>query len=327
MISCPLCTYTLASSTNRDVFNPHGTEYKLYHCPGCSLEFWYPPKIIDEYYSNEEFVGYEAYHTGRRPFPWYCKYPFWVLKKRRISGDLLDIGCGDGIFLKKIQCLDLKVHGIDLDKKSIACASEVYGIKNVYVAKLETFASTTFQKFDVITFFEVMEHQENLDQFLGDIKRLLKAGGMIMGSVPNRERLFHTLKPRRGDGDFPPHHFLWFSRSVIAHFLRKYGFTNISFHSSTPPLSEYAVYLETALFGWLTCRIKQVMREKSAAFSGGNMRDSQESWHYQAVLIRAIRATRVLLFYPLAIILWPVMKQRGGMSINFEATLPIAQKS
>ncbi len=327
MISCPLCAYILHPNTNRDIFNPYGIEYKLYHCPECSLEFWYPPKIIDEYYSNEKFSGYGSYHMGKRLLPWYCKHPFSVLKKRKINGDLLDIGCGDGIFLKKLQCLNLNLYGIDLDRESVACANEVYGIKSVYAARLEIFVSTVFQKFDVVTFFEVVEHQENLDQFLIDVKKLLKANGLIFGSVPNRERLFHTLKQRRGDGDFPPHHFFWFSREVIAFLLHKHGFTNISFYSSMPPLSEYAVYLETALLGWLTCHIKKIIKKKFSSSMHNYIEANQRRWYQHTIFISAIHSIRVLVFLPLAIFLWPLMKRRGGMSINFEATLPITQKT
>jgi 2-polyprenyl-3-methyl-5-hydroxy-6-metoxy-1,4-benzoquinol methylase len=40
----------------------------------------------------------------------------------------------------------------------------------------------------VITFFEVLEHQDKPREFLEMVKGLLKEGGYIAGSVPNRER-------------------------------------------------------------------------------------------------------------------------------------------
>jgi 2-polyprenyl-3-methyl-5-hydroxy-6-metoxy-1,4-benzoquinol methylase len=45
-------------------------------------------------------------------------------------------------------------------------------------------------KFDVITFFEVLEHQDKLREFLEMVKGLLREGGYIAGSVPNRKWLF-----------------------------------------------------------------------------------------------------------------------------------------
>jgi 2-polyprenyl-3-methyl-5-hydroxy-6-metoxy-1,4-benzoquinol methylase len=46
-------------------------------------------------------------------------------------------------------------------------------------------------KFDVITFFEVLEHQDKPREFLEMVKGFLKGGGYIAGSVPNRDGMFN----------------------------------------------------------------------------------------------------------------------------------------
>lgn len=48
------------------------------------------------------------------------------------------------------------------------------------------FAKKEGLKFDVITFFEVLEHQDRPREFLERVKELLKPGGWLAGSVPKR---------------------------------------------------------------------------------------------------------------------------------------------
>ncbi|MEM5782690.1 MAG: methyltransferase domain-containing protein, partial [Candidatus Aenigmatarchaeota archaeon] len=74
--------------------------------------------------------------------------------------------------------------------------------------------------FDVITFFEVLEHQDRPKEFIETIKSMLKPGGYIVGSVPNRDSWMWRMSGRRiGKGDFPPNHFLRFSKRSFGKFL------------------------------------------------------------------------------------------------------------
>ncbi|MEM2074300.1 MAG: methyltransferase domain-containing protein, partial [Nitrososphaeria archaeon] len=74
--------------------------------------------------------------------------------------------------------------------KSIKVCQEKWGLKNTFVMSPQEFAEFCQKeglKFDVITFFEVLEHQDKPVEFLEAIKSMLKPGGYIAGSVPNRE--------------------------------------------------------------------------------------------------------------------------------------------
>lgn len=82
--------------------------------------------------------------------------------------------------------------GIDFDKRSIENARRRFGFNNLYTKTLEEFVSyaeTNDLSFDVITFFEVLEHQGRPLEFINNVRKVLKADGYIAGSVPNRERL------------------------------------------------------------------------------------------------------------------------------------------
>jgi SAM-dependent methyltransferase len=104
-------------------------------------------------------------------------------------------------------------------------------------------------KFDVITFFEVLEHQDKPREFLKMVKGLLREGGYIAGSVPNRERLFVDIDWKYFHGDHPPHHFLRFSKSSLEKALNLAGFKDIEVYKLDFSFIELFPYLEKKLFG------------------------------------------------------------------------------
>ncbi len=69
-----------------------------------------------------------------------------------------------------------------------------------------------------------MPHQDKPITFLEAIKSMLKECGFIAGSVPNRESWI-IKKHRKIDmvGDFPPHHFLRFSKTSLENLLSRVG--------------------------------------------------------------------------------------------------------
>ena len=104
-------------------------------------------------------------------------------------------------------------------------------------------------KFDVITFFEVLEHQDKPREFLEMVRGLLKYGGYIAGSVPNRERLFAEITWKYFHGDHPPHHFLRFSKYYLEKALNLAGFKDIEVYKLDFPFIEFFPYLEKKFFG------------------------------------------------------------------------------
>ena len=126
------------------------------------------------------------------------------------------------------------------------------GIVTVFAMSLEEFyeyAKEKNLKFDVITFFEVLEHQDKPRKFLEMLKGLLREGGYIAGSVPNRERLFVEIDWKYYHGEYPPHHFLRFSKSSLEKALNFSGFKDIEVYKLDFHFVELFPYLEKKLFG------------------------------------------------------------------------------
>ncbi|WP_457571128.1 class I SAM-dependent methyltransferase [Desulfovulcanus sp.] len=246
------------------------------------------------------------------------------------GGKLLDVGCGSGVFLCEARKLDFECYGIDFDKKSINIAKEKFCLDHVYSISLMEFIEfmqASSMRFDVITFFEVLEHQDDPRGFLQDVKKILTPGGYIAGSVPNKDRLFVDLERNATHLDYPPHHFLYFSRQSLKFLLEKEGFMDIKFYSTKRSTKRLAAALEEMLFR----KIAGDTREKVKVFFSSDVNSNNKSnciniakngslKYFSMFAFLFLRVVRNIVFFPLATAIAPVYNARG-YQIYFHAKL------
>jgi len=264
---CPICETEVEKEAFKDIYiSPYNNqEYKRYECPNCNLHWWEPLKIIPEFYESEVFECYTVFHEVAGVSLNDNHKAFFKYFPKEVKGMLLDVGCGDGRFIRHAKEHGFEVWGIDFDKKSVENVRKSLGIDTVFAMSLEDFyeyAKKNNLKFDVITFFEVLEHQDKPREFLQMVKGLLKDGGYIAGSVPNRERLFTEIDWRYFYGDYPPHHFLRFSKSSLEKALTLCSFRDVEVHRLDFPFKELFPYLEKKVFGNLD-GIKRKLKAKA----------------------------------------------------------------
>jgi 2-polyprenyl-3-methyl-5-hydroxy-6-metoxy-1,4-benzoquinol methylase len=254
-VKCPICYTEVEERNFKETYvSPYNNqEYKRCECPNCDVHWWEPLKIIPEFYESEVFEDYVAFHEGVGTRLGENHKAFFKHFSSNVRGKLLDVGCGDGRFLRYAKEQGFEVWGIDFDKKSVENVKRNLGIDTVFAMSLEEFyeyAKEKNLKFDVITFFEVLEHQDKPREFLEMVRGLLKEGGYIAGSVPNRERLFVEIDWKdRFHWDYPPHHFLRFSKSSLEKALNLAGFKDIEVYKLDFPFTELFPFLEKKLFG------------------------------------------------------------------------------
>lgn len=323
-IICPICNTNIHKEGNIDIYisKYNKEKYKLYRCPNCDAEFWEPLKIIPDFYDKEGEEAYGLFHSGIRTMPYWQKsfFKYFPLK----SGRILDIGCGDGIFLKEAQKKGFDVWGLDFDKKSIKISQEKFGLKNTYAMSLVNFTEFAIRqkiKFDVITFFEVLEHQDKPEEFINSVKSLLNNNGYIAGSVPNRESIIVKIERKLYQGDFPPHHFLRFSKKVILKFFLRNGFYDIETFLIHYPLIEYSAFIESVLTRNVGLKIKTAF--KAIIRKHKNDMFVNDYSIKKKIVFNMLKTTRSIVFLPFAIISKPFLFLRfiEGNDIYFQAKL------
>jgi len=224
---CPGCDE--ATTERAHHVAPHNNvRYTRNRCRSCGLEFWTPLVVDTSIYEDSGFSAYQDYHTGRRPFPRWAEPLFSSLSDASIR--TLDIGCGDGAVMARLQQMGADVRGIDLDAQSVTVAEGRCGAGTCAVSTLDAFVAARSGSdfgFGLVSFFEVLEHQVDPRRFLEQVAKLVAPGGMVAGSVPDRDRFLAFIDRRIDSGDLPPHHFLWFSMPALRALLERAGFVDV----------------------------------------------------------------------------------------------------
>lgn len=143
------------------------------------------------------------------------------LRRPKPGATLLDVGCGDGWFLREMQTVGWSVSGLDPDPEAVAVA-RASGLA-VREGMLEdgVFADGHF---DAITLNHVVEHLPDPVGTLSVCRRILKPGGLIWVSTPNLGSRGHALFGEDWRGLEPPRHLVLFTRAALVRALSDAGF-------------------------------------------------------------------------------------------------------
>ena len=131
-------------------------------------------------------LGFDAKYTQKRCFS--RQFTKWVkLRFFEKTGKLLDIGCGMGNYLDDFKQLGYDVYGIDIDKNNIKLCKEKK--LNVKICDMET-EKLPFPNnfFDFVFSKHVIEHIDNTENFLSEIKRVLKPNGITFIMTENWDK-------------------------------------------------------------------------------------------------------------------------------------------
>jgi len=96
-------------------------------------------------------------------------------------GKVLDLGCGDGDYAKRLKDLGFEVIAGDIDLKRFRYKNEIE-FKHCDITKEMPFPDKTF---DYVLLMEVVEHLRNPYIVLSEINRIIKDGGCLIASTPN----------------------------------------------------------------------------------------------------------------------------------------------
>lgn len=143
-------------------------------------------EIVPEYYSRNIFV--RKLFLKRLELAINLALPILKLNQKI---NIIDLGCGDGSFLKLLEenFKNINTFGIDI-------LPEVLKIKEFLRAeiKISDLRRSGFPNnfFDIIFCLDTLEHFEDLEPAIREIKRILKNNGLMVISVPT-ENLFYKL--------------------------------------------------------------------------------------------------------------------------------------
>jgi 2-polyprenyl-3-methyl-5-hydroxy-6-metoxy-1,4-benzoquinol methylase len=147
------------------------------------------------------------------------------------SGKLLDVGCGNGNFLRHAQARGWRAVGVEPDLEAAKIA-ESHGC-SVFRTAIEDFSPGT--AYDAVTIWHVLEHLDDARSLLSRLAAALAPDGMIVIATPNPESLVSRIFRSYWYGLDPPRHLHIPTRRGLRIMLKDLGMEATLF--TTPQLS------------------------------------------------------------------------------------------
>lgn len=126
-----------------------------------------------------------------------------VAAGERLTGAVLDNGCGVGLYLREMALSCSRALGVEFDRERAVEALNAAPVVNAAGEHLPVAAAS----FDLILSHEVLEHVADDRRALAEMSRVLRPGGRIVLFVPNRGYPFEThgvyWRGRYRFGNFP----------------------------------------------------------------------------------------------------------------------------
>jgi ubiquinone/menaquinone biosynthesis C-methylase UbiE len=147
--------------------------------------------------------------------------------------NVLDIACGEGFGANLLAAGAAHITAVDIDAKVIQKARKKYRSAAIdfLVGNAEKIPCPD-ASFDLVVSFETIEHLDNQDKMLTEIKRVLKPDGILLISTPNKD--LHTGDPHQQN----PFHKKELSKDELKDLLRN-NFTHISIYDQYPGYNSF----------------------------------------------------------------------------------------
>ena len=134
---------------------------------------------------------------------------------------LLDVGCGSGEFLRRMQRLGWSVEGVEPDPEAARTARGCH--VSVHAGTLED-AALASDGYDAVTMTHVVEHLPDPVGTLRECHRILRAGGQLVIATPNIQSLGARVLRGYWRGWEPPRHLFLFSPAALRKLCGQAGF-------------------------------------------------------------------------------------------------------
>ena len=302
-IACPAC----GGSVRSQLVEVYG-RCSLFACAECDLHFWEPRAMPDAQWYEQMYGGRDEKLLPLEPgHKYFLADP---LAPRR--GELLDIGCGTGNFLDAARMAGYEVSGTELDRNAAQFAKERVGLPDVFPLTISAFVEQyPAKKFDVVTFFEVLEHQAAPVEFIEKVKACLRPRGFAALSVPNRERWLTGPDVL----DYPPNHFLRWNSRALANLLSTHGFEVLAVREQPAGFSHTAQMINMAM--------RTGLSRSSTSEASPSFRDVMQMEPEQAAsvlrrgptirqrVMQLLGGIKYAACFPAALAVYPYIRMRG----------------
>jgi len=254
-VKCPVC----ANDGGHTVLMFEKDMFKYYRCKKCSLVFMNPRlnnvatsafynSNVNEIYNEIKFDAVTESTMRDNCINVENLKILELVKNSQNKGDLLEIGCAKGYFLKHAKDAGYKVWGIELNKKNCAVAKEMLGDTILDI----DLNSVHFNNgmFDVVYMRDVIEHLPDPTNLFLELNRIMKPNAILFIDTHNIDGLINSIVREKHVVVFGFEHPTHWSPSSLKALFSKTGFEckTVKFKSQDCTLYDIFSYFITPTF-------------------------------------------------------------------------------
>ena len=240
-VSCNLCgnseTFLLYKSKDR-LHGRRGT-FNVVKCKTCGLVYINPRPTKDEikYYYPNEYCAYKGALSKHSSNTYIDnqenKSRYEKIIRFKKGGRIIDIGCGDGCFLRYMKKNNWEVFGVEISELASNYARKEVGL-NIFTGELLD-AKFPNEHFDVVTLWAVIEHLHNPLGILTEINRILRRDGLLIFNTQNIESAEAKIFKNKWYHLDTPRHLYDFSPDTLKQMLTKTSFNILEMNVHSKP--------------------------------------------------------------------------------------------
>ncbi|MGB7435322.1 MAG: class I SAM-dependent methyltransferase [Candidatus Acidiferrum sp.] len=291
--------------------------FTVVECDNCGLGFVNPRPTFAEmskyyptnYYSASPPSGLRDYLARRTVAQ--ARY-LRRIEKQSGPGRLLDVGCGNGYFLRFMHARGWDVAGVEISEN----AAPLDDIP-VYPQEFQNIPVSQ-PTYDAVTAWAVLEHVHDPMAYFRKAAQVTKKGGHFIFLVTN----FHSMASRYLFGEDVPRHLYFFTRETVRQYLEKSGFAlesednGRSIYKMAPP-------------NWITFLVQTRLRGKPFTYEDAPL--SSREFRRAHGLSKGIAASlKYLAYSPTSVlerVLLPVVETVQILRRTYGISTYIARKS
>lgn len=214
--------------------------FRIVSCATCGVSYSLPrvdaSKVYDNIYrSAREIPGYTRYWkfmeeiggsadplgylAGAEDVYWGVAQAFRRIGAAERGARCLEVGSGLGYLTYALSKSGVDIRGLDLSDVAVQNARRRFG--DLYESgDVFRYAEKHAGSFDVVLLTEVIEHVDDPVEFLGALRRLVRPGGAVILTTPNK-----TFFPAKvvWVSTPPPVHCWWFGEDTVEWMARRHG--------------------------------------------------------------------------------------------------------
>lgn len=155
-------------------------------------------------------------------------YGYIIKNMTRDKNKLLDVGAGFGYFIKYLPS-NIESQAVEVSKEAVR-SLEINTKAKVYNG--DFLDVDIGSKFDFIVSYDVIEHQNNLIEYLCKIKTLLKKNGIFILTTPDFDSLINKIFGKTAPLIQPLYHNYYFTKDWLRYNMPNIGYKIIYLRTS-----------------------------------------------------------------------------------------------